>query len=148
VDRERFAARRREILSEESKQPLCWWYLSFADDEFLGACVVEGRGILSAVEQAHALGINPGGQVLAVKVHRDDEGRLPTNRLLSREEVARHGGGVVTVGELEDNASPRADEDGSRTHGDSSLVTSSTRALEARVFDQSGGQGPSVARAR
>ncbi len=40
------------------------WWLSFSDDEFLGAAIVEGVNFMTAVMKTHALGINPGGQVL------------------------------------------------------------------------------------
>jgi hypothetical protein len=45
-----------------------WWYLSFADDGWLGAAIVEGDSIVSAAARAHALGINPGGEVLGVEL--------------------------------------------------------------------------------
>lgn len=46
-----------------------WYWLSFSDDGpagFLGAAVVRGRDIISAVREARRLGINPGGEVLAL----------------------------------------------------------------------------------
>lgn len=45
------------------------WWLSFADpdrptgQQFLGACIVRAVDEISAVKVAHALGINPGGEV-------------------------------------------------------------------------------------
>ncbi len=46
------------------------WYLSFADTgrpegtQWLGACYVNGINIVDAARAAHALGCNPGGQIM------------------------------------------------------------------------------------
>jgi hypothetical protein len=43
-----------------------WWWLSFVnpgDERFLGVCVVKRHSFVAAVQRAHQLGINPGGQV-------------------------------------------------------------------------------------
>jgi hypothetical protein len=59
------------VLIEEMSGVTEWWFLYFTDPDqpkgkrFLGACIVEGKGMISAVQRAHRLGINPGGQVLA-----------------------------------------------------------------------------------
>lgn len=45
------------------------WWLSFADpdrpkgQQFLGLCIVEAVDEITAAKVAHALGINPGGEV-------------------------------------------------------------------------------------
>jgi hypothetical protein len=45
------------------------WWLSFADatrpagSQFLGICIVRAVDMVSAIKVAHALGINPGGEV-------------------------------------------------------------------------------------
>ena len=62
------------LQTEEILQPETYWYMSFADekeDKFNGACVVKARGVLDAIQTAHRLGINPGGQVLAMEVPAD-----------------------------------------------------------------------------
>lgn len=47
-----------------------WWWLSFCDahlpkgTQFLGVAIVFAHDMVGAVKVAHALGINPGGQVL------------------------------------------------------------------------------------
>lgn len=47
-------------------------WLSFCDDrlpkgsQFLGACIIEEANFQDAVKKAHALGINPGGEVMGV----------------------------------------------------------------------------------
>lgn len=89
-----------DLLAEEATQPETWWFLSFASDEaFLGGCVIKARGIATAIRRAHALGINPGGQVMAVQGPACDQPPgLPIDRLLSREEL----GPGETVGEMED----------------------------------------------
>ena len=71
-----------------------WWWLSFADgdlpkgSQFLGVAIVRGWGILAATIRAHALGINPGGEVAGVQIPLE---RLPDpsfrERLLTREEA-------------------------------------------------------------
>lgn len=68
-----------------------WWWLSFGsevDGRFLGVAIVRGTDIIDAARAAHALGCNPGGQVLAVPVRRP--GRITADfreRLLSRSEA-------------------------------------------------------------
>lgn len=66
------------------------WWLSFAsDDGFLGACIVPGSDVATAAMAAHALGINPGGEVLGIPTPPDCIDRLPKaflGRLLSLEE--------------------------------------------------------------
>jgi hypothetical protein len=72
----------------QSETLLVW--LSFsADDGFRGACVVEGFDTRSAIEEAHRLGINPGGEVMALPVPPGCESRLPLNTLMSRDEIER-----------------------------------------------------------
>lgn len=76
----------RSLLAAEANEPLGWWYLSFVGEHaFLGACIVQARGMTSAIQVAHALGINPGGEVGAM--HVPDPGPFPTNQLLSRAEL-------------------------------------------------------------
>lgn len=87
---ERIAA----ALWRESSEPLGWWYLSFTDPDrpkgtqFLGACVVEARGIAQAIGESHRLGLNPGGEVLPIQVPADKE-PVPEvrGRLLSAREA-------------------------------------------------------------
>lgn len=65
-----------------------WWYLSFAEDGFKGACIVEAEDFLAAVEEAHRRKINPGGQVFGQPVP-EDAVYDPSyrNRLLTREDL-------------------------------------------------------------
>jgi hypothetical protein len=45
------------------------WWLSFCDankpdgKQFIGACIVSGTDFINAVENSHAKGCNPGGEV-------------------------------------------------------------------------------------
>lgn len=65
-----------------------WWYLSFADEKFNGACIVEGTDFLDAVQEAHRLKINPGGQVVGNPIPEDAEyDPKYRNRLLSKEDL-------------------------------------------------------------
>lgn len=77
-----FYARAREVYAEElavSGGAVSLWYLSFVDTavaaqipldqqvpggpSFLGACIVEGIGMIDATTNARRLGCNPGGEV-------------------------------------------------------------------------------------
>ncbi len=76
------------ILAREASQPLTWWYLSFADtDGWRGGCVVRARGMASAIRRTHELGINPGGEVRAVELLPGEKGRIPHDKLLTKEEL-------------------------------------------------------------
>lgn len=50
------------------------WWLSFCDpykpagSQFLGACLVRAPDMIAAITRAHALGINPGGEVQGLEV--------------------------------------------------------------------------------
>jgi hypothetical protein len=56
---------------DEQKEPL--WWLSFADDAgFRGVVLVRGASDTKAIRLAHALGCNPGGEVLSAEI--PDEG--------------------------------------------------------------------------
>lgn len=73
---EAWLERATTLLAEEHAQPNGWWYLSFAGDvdgkdTFLGVVIVEAHGMTDAVMKSHCLKINPGGQVLALKVPPD-----------------------------------------------------------------------------
>jgi hypothetical protein len=81
-------------LAEERRHSPCWFFLSFAGpDRFLGACIVRAHGIRTATDRAAALGIAPGGEVMATRLNRKDMRRIPAalrNRLLSEAEVRQH----------------------------------------------------------
>jgi len=72
-------ARMRKLMAQERKTGVLEpWFLYFTDPDapagqrFLGACIVEARGLITAVDRAHKLGINPGGQVLAYDTPEHD----------------------------------------------------------------------------
>lgn len=58
------------MLEEELKTPIKLCYISFVDPErpvgnkFLGGIFTMAHGITDAIQKTHALGINPGGEVL------------------------------------------------------------------------------------
>lgn len=79
------------------------WWLSFAsDDGFLGACIVEAPGFLSAISVAHSKGVNPGGEVRGwfMQEHTFESvaklGFEPY-RLYSKDDIAARGG-VMRLG--------------------------------------------------
>ncbi len=83
------------------------WWLSFCDtdrpegQQFLGACIVHDGGtgeIGGAVIAAHALGINPGGEVAGLEA--DPDLVVPDkwiNRLLTREECEAFDGEMLAT---------------------------------------------------
>jgi hypothetical protein len=60
-----------------SNTNLPWQWVSFADSslpeglQFLGVAIIRARDVADAAAMAHALGINPGGEVLAMPVPAD-----------------------------------------------------------------------------
>jgi hypothetical protein len=87
-----------QVLAEESTEPLCWFYCSFADDDgFRGAIFMKAKGITHFVREATRLGINPGGQVMGVKLADTDA--LPAekyrNRLLDKKNLEEAVGAIV-----------------------------------------------------
>jgi hypothetical protein len=77
-----------QALQEVTTEPLGWWWLSFATSErFLGVCIVEAHGIITAVLEASRKEINPGG---AVQAYPFPPGNLVprwVNQLLTRHDV-------------------------------------------------------------
>ena len=103
MDRQTFMQRMNTLLAQEGKNPLRWWYLSYADEDFLGGLVIEAHGPTEAVYLSHHRGINPGGEVLIIPIPSDnlppDEYR---NRLLTKAELDTiWEGDTMTLEELE-----------------------------------------------
>jgi len=65
LDDKVLAARVAQVVKQESAGRLQWVYLSFADEQggFLGAAIVEARGVVSASRTARLHGCNPGGEM-------------------------------------------------------------------------------------
>lgn len=81
------------------------FYLSFASDKFLGACVVQADSLEGAHKRATELGINPGGQVLGWDVTQLGKPPYPMNRLMSRTDMeAVDGGPGKSLKEMGDDA--------------------------------------------
>lgn len=101
-----FAKRTEEVFAQESLEPMRWFYLSFAGDEgFRGACIIEARGILGAVSRCNVLGINPGGEVMAIPVPEDQVKDIPegaTDVLLSKDRLYQIFGDMKTLKELQE----------------------------------------------
>jgi hypothetical protein len=91
LTQEQFDHRLAELFAKEAHQPLVLWYLSFADEEgWLGACIVEARGLASALQRCNLLHINPHGEVRAVPVPAGVDTPLEyRDRLLSKEDLER-----------------------------------------------------------
>jgi hypothetical protein len=63
------------------------YWLSFADESGnLGGCFVRANSPLEAVERAHELGINPGGEVMILGP--GPEATMEYDRLFQKDEVA------------------------------------------------------------
>lgn len=98
-----FAQRTAEVLAKEALEPIQWFYLSFAEKGFRGVCIVEARGILGAVRRCNVLGINPGGEVMAMTIAEERLAGIPEdarNILLSRERLGQIFGDLTTSGEM------------------------------------------------
>lgn len=88
-----FQARALQLSLNEMSKPenKGIYYLSFADEErFLGGVFTEAYGIVTAIENTHELGINPGGEVMCI-----GPGPAPRPEYLNR---------LLTKGELEEAA--------------------------------------------
>ena len=64
------------------------WYISFADEKFLGGVIVMADSMENALSQATTMGINPGGEAQGIPymgtgtIHEQY-----MNRLLSKEDI-------------------------------------------------------------
>lgn len=72
------------------------YWLSFRDiqkNKNLGVAVVHAKSMTQAQQRAIVMGINPGGEVFATQVTRQemDENNLEFNRLYTREEMKQRG---------------------------------------------------------
>jgi hypothetical protein len=79
------------------------FYISFATDEgFFGATVVAGEDEIDAIATATILRLNPGGEAAVLEVPddltREDRVEMLSyrNRLVSKEELVRHGAKRLT----------------------------------------------------
>lgn len=87
--------RKAVLLEQEQDNPPVLWWMSFCDPEkpkgkqFLGVCIVSAPGLMHAHQKALALGINPGGEILAAQVE-DIPGEY-MNKLLSRADIEAAG---------------------------------------------------------
>jgi hypothetical protein len=80
--REWFARVKKLEQEELEGGQTAWWWLSFVDETgFLGVCYVLAFGMLTAIKEAHRLGINPGGEVQASSIPLDQK---PPNKWLNR----------------------------------------------------------------
>lgn len=94
-------ARRDKLLAEEAVEPETWWWLSFADDTgFRGGVMTRARGVVSAIQKTHRLGINPGGEVASTQLPDEAIQDAPFNpadfadQLLSKTDIDEKLGGA------------------------------------------------------
>lgn len=67
-----------------------WFYSSYADEQFLGATVIESENYMTVTLKAHHLKINPGGEVLTTEIPDEMIYKFPPeyrNRLLSKADL-------------------------------------------------------------
>jgi len=87
-------ARIVHLSDQEENEPEAWCWLSFCDPDapegssFLGVAIVRGRGMIDAVNESHRRAINPGGEVMFVKLPPNAKvAEEFVNRLLTRAEA-------------------------------------------------------------
>lgn len=88
-------------MNTEQAKP--WWYLSFANETFLGGAVVQADDLVDAAKEAHRQGCNPGGEVLGAPVPEHltpKEGYR--NRLLAKSEIDECWDDCVRLGDVRD----------------------------------------------
>lgn len=86
------------VINEELEDNLerCLW-MSFCDtdkpsgEQFLGVIITKTLGIAHAVQKTHALGINPGGQILSYEIDPNEIKPEDFNKLLRREDLEKAG---------------------------------------------------------
>ncbi len=80
---------RRAYAETRRHAPSMWWCSFATNEKFLGVAIVEAVGDKAARRKCRALGIDPGGEMLAFPAH-EDEPRPPKkymNRLFSETEL-------------------------------------------------------------
>ena len=91
---------------------LSWFYISYATETtFLGAAVVQASDPIGAGLRAHELGIDPGGQAVAIEIGA--EPRFPvemrdvllTKAQLSAYDEAQGDGPIRSLGEIANDSS-------------------------------------------
>jgi hypothetical protein len=90
----RAARAEADRLRADPTTPRTAFWLSFADDGFLGGCLIDDVvNIADAITKSHRLGINPGGEVAIAEVALDTcPVGFPRNRLLSKADLKELGG--------------------------------------------------------
>lgn len=76
-------------IASETAPPEQGWWISFADETFRGAVIVQANDFVEAIMRAHLAGINPGGEAQGMLIPAETAAKIPEhwkNRLLSREE--------------------------------------------------------------
>jgi hypothetical protein len=82
-------ARAMANIASRTKRPETAFWISFAEDGFRGAIIIHSEDFSTAIVESHAMGINPGGQVMAIPIDPVVSSLIPErwkNRLLSKAE--------------------------------------------------------------
>ena len=85
---------------------LARWWLSFADCDNPGVCIVAADSFDHAVDRAWKLGINPGGEILGYNMDMRSEtaaeaDTLPLEELFDQEFMIARGYEKMTQGEMD-----------------------------------------------
>lgn len=103
MNRQEFQQRINKLLAEDAKNPLRWWFLSYAgEDGFHGGVIIQAHGRTEAAYLCRHRGLSPGGQVLILEVPEEElPGEESRNRLLTRPELEAIWGKGLTLEEIE-----------------------------------------------
>lgn len=90
MNQDEFRKNFNRLLAEERKEPMRWWYLSYASaEDFLGGVYIQAHGPAEAAYLSNRRGHSPGGEVYIVGPVPEEYIPEPhfCNRLLSKTEV-------------------------------------------------------------
>ncbi len=83
------------------------YWISFANEQNLGCCIIDAESEEGAYTKANELGLNPGGEVLVLQIDTTtldglaEIGRWGKNRLISKEELINDG--YKTLPDMDDD---------------------------------------------
>jgi len=109
---EQFQARKRQLIDQERKNQPGWWWLSFArPNEFVGVAIVQGQGMVTAIDRANRLRLNPFDcEVAGWEIPPENVPPVEArDRLLSKVELQRLFGDAKSIRELEAEREGRKD---------------------------------------
>jgi len=96
ISDDEFDLRMLESLTEESEQPLQWFWMSFAqNNKCVGIILTKQHGPMHATRATHRMKINPGGDIMFIPY--DD--RIKNEA--ARELVEQHANKLLTIEEAQ-----------------------------------------------